>query len=66
MCGVDRCENKAKQASTLKQHKADVRDLDVTYYLCMLMLIGALSEPMIFINIRQEFTVVNVKESSKI
>jgi len=34
LCGVDDCEYKAKKASTLKQHKAMVHDLDVTFYLC--------------------------------
>ena len=34
MCGEEGCEYKAKQVSTLKEHKANVHDIDVTYFLC--------------------------------
>ena len=34
LCGVNKCEYKAKTAGDVRSHKAMVRDIDVVYYLC--------------------------------
>jgi len=57
LCDVDDCEYKAKQASDLKQHKANVHDIDVTFYVVLIIANTRLREPVISIGIKLWFMI---------
>ena len=34
-CGEGECEYYSKNAATVRQHKSNIHDIDVTYFLCL-------------------------------